>query len=389
MSMAQLISRFLKSNVHARRGFLVLLSVGALISIVQGVRNALASSQDFQWSPSVLFWNGTNPYSHFLAGNVDGAIILEQAPNYLHALYILFWPFAAVDFDSAKALWAATNIALAIGSCLLVRKIYGLSNTQLLFLVFVFFMSTPLRNGIGNGQQNLLALFMVLSFWHYQGWFKGVSMSLAFTKYSFAPLFFLHALIRRERAVYLALAILFLSAIVFGAWVGDMRPEVLIQPLLVAKGAMSLGTANLMSILRGDLGVNFAFAAVASVASAAMISWLVREAEDAVTLVILSLASLAFFQHRVYDYVFLLPAFGYLLSNYSARGLAWKVSLAATIVYFFFFLKINNDVFVMVGESYVGLLGFSLTLLSIYLLLRLRTVSGIRPGAGPPLQRPG
>ena len=129
--MAQSISRFLKSNAHARRVLLVLLGLAALISTIQGFRNALALSMDFQWSPSVLFWNGTNPYSHYLLGNADGAIILTQVPNYLHALYILFWPFAAIDFESAKALWAATNIALAIGSCLLVGRIFGLSKAQL------------------------------------------------------------------------------------------------------------------------------------------------------------------------------------------------------------------------------------------------------------------
>lgn len=384
--MAQSISRFLKSNAHARRVLLVLLGLAALISTIQGFRNALAHSMDFQWSPSVLFWNGTNPYSHYLLGNADGAIILTQVPNYLHALYILFWPFAAIDFESAKALWAATNIALAIGSCLLVGRIFGLSKAQLVLLVCVFLMSTPLRNGIGNGQQNLLALFMILSYWGYKNWLKGVSMSIAFTKYSFAPLFFIHALIRREPAVFLAVAILLISAIAFGLWVGDMRPEMFVQPLLVAQNNVAPGAADLVSILRFDLGVSFILAALASIAAAAIISWLVRDTDDAVTLVILSLSSLAFFQHLGYDYVFLLPALGFLLSNHSPRGVAWKVGLAATVFYFFFFLKINHEFVEIVGESYVRPLGFMLMVVSIYLLLRLRAATELKSSVDLPLE---
>ena len=63
---------------------LLLLALVATISTLQGFNNALQGSQDFQWSPSVLFWEGVNPYTYYLNGNENNRIILSQAPNYAH-----------------------------------------------------------------------------------------------------------------------------------------------------------------------------------------------------------------------------------------------------------------------------------------------------------------
>ena len=48
----------------------------ALVSIVQGFRNAVRVSTDFQWSPTVLLSEGVNPYQVALSGNVDGRLLL-------------------------------------------------------------------------------------------------------------------------------------------------------------------------------------------------------------------------------------------------------------------------------------------------------------------------
>jgi hypothetical protein len=195
--------------------FFTLLLVGALISTAWGVRNAILYSQDFQWSPAVLFWKGINPYSTWLEGNVDGAIILSQAPNYHQLLYIIFWPLTLLDFEQAKIVWATINISFALGSLLLLKKICSLSKFQFFVIASIFLMSTPFRNTVGNGQQSLLVLFMFLAYWSSDNIFKGIYLAIGFVKYSFAPIFFLLGLLRKEKSIFVTVSLMIFSGLFF------------------------------------------------------------------------------------------------------------------------------------------------------------------------------
>lgn len=364
---------------YAMNGLLALLGCAALISLAQGFLNAQIHSQDFQWSPSVLFWSGENPYLHYLQGNAEGTLILSQMPNYLHQLYIVLGPLAAKDFETAKVLWAICNILFAFFSVILIRKIYSLTIYQTLFLTSVFFMSTPLRNAIGNGQQSLIILCAFLCSWYFRNPYRGLFLSVGFTKYSFAPFFFLHALFRHDyRSLVISLIMLLISAIVFGTWVNELHFGLLFQPLIVAFDGVQPGIADMMSVIRRDFGIHVAIAAISSVSAALLISWYVRKSANGWTLAILCLSSLAFIQHLIYDYVFLLPVFGFLLSKKSPAGVLWKTAVAATIFYFFFFIKLNADVLQIIGESAVRWAGFGLMILSIILLIYLQSDTGSR-----------
>src|SRR6478735_5359932 len=94
----ELAKEHLDKPTAIRRISFVILLVAALVSVGQGLRNAQKDSQDFQWSPSVLFLEGENPYEHYLSGNADQRIILSQEPNYAHGLYIVLAPFAKLDW---------------------------------------------------------------------------------------------------------------------------------------------------------------------------------------------------------------------------------------------------------------------------------------------------
>src|SRR5262245_53878315 len=88
-----------------KRFTLIILGAVAFISVGQGVLNGVKNSQDFEWSPTVLFIEGENPYQHYLNGNQDQRIILSQVPNYAHALYIILVPIAALGWEKAKIVW--------------------------------------------------------------------------------------------------------------------------------------------------------------------------------------------------------------------------------------------------------------------------------------------
>ena len=150
------------------RGRLRVLWGLALISIVQGFRNAVRVSTDFQWSPTVLLSAGVNPYQVALAGNPEGKILLSQFPPYLHLLYILMLPLAYLSYTPAKFTWAILNFGFACASLVMLTRLFRLSAFQGALLAALFFLSTPYRNTVGNGQTSLLCLLTFLIAWVYQ-----------------------------------------------------------------------------------------------------------------------------------------------------------------------------------------------------------------------------
>lgn len=138
--------------------FIVLSLAFAGLSFIQGFLNALNHSQDFQWSPASLFLRRINPYQVYLDGNRADEIILSQVPNYAQLLYVLFAPFGAMPFSIAKAVWAITNICLAIFAPLASARLFSLTSLQAVVAIAIFAMSTPTRNTIGNGQHSLFIL---------------------------------------------------------------------------------------------------------------------------------------------------------------------------------------------------------------------------------------
>ena len=57
---------------------------------------------DFQWSPSKLLFEGTNHYEFMLietGEKIREKIILSQMGEYLHGLYVLFYPFTIFDWE--------------------------------------------------------------------------------------------------------------------------------------------------------------------------------------------------------------------------------------------------------------------------------------------------
>jgi hypothetical protein len=94
----------------------------AVLSTIQGIRNALVSSLDMEWSPARLFIHGHDPYNIWLQGNHAGQIILAQAPNYGHLLYLLMAPLGALPWHAARALWAVINVCLGLGTAVLLCR---------------------------------------------------------------------------------------------------------------------------------------------------------------------------------------------------------------------------------------------------------------------------
>ena len=322
-----------------------ILALAAAVSTIQGFSNALQYSQDFQWSPSVLFWDGINPYTYYLSGNEEKRIILSQAPNYAHLTYILLLPFSLMNWEAAKLLWAVTTFILAVQAVRLISRSAELTINETLIVLFVFLCSTPLRNTIGNGQHAVVVLLCFCALLSQRSYLTNAVAGIGYFKYSFMPPVILFLALRRGvKAAIVSLAACGIGWIVFSMVLKTNPVETLTLPLKVSHAAVGNGTADLMTITGFFFSDKHAMldrvvVYLAPVILCVLLAWYAAKAQGSqlFRLSFISIACLITFKHLGYDFVLLLPAFIY---AYKYRQImAGKLAIAA-IFFNWFGLKI-------------------------------------------------
>lgn len=324
---------------------ILVLFIFAVTSVVQGIANALQYSRDFQWSPIVLLWQGMNPYVEVLSGNFSIHLILDQSPGYLHAMYVFLGPFALLDWASAKIVWAVLNVLAALGVCYFLALRYELSRVAGIVMTLVFLCSTPFRNSLGNGQVSIFILLFFTALYLSKPLPSSLLAGIVYIKYSFAPPVAFYLFFKRGWvSVAYSFVLVTFGYSVFWLMVGGDPIEVLLQPLAVTSISSGPGIGDLMSVATVFLkdahkywfiGFYYVFPILAS----ALVAYFVSErvADEGLALAIVAVASLVFFRHMGYDYVFLLPAFAYCLSR--KRHLSLTILLLC-ILYNWFGLRL-------------------------------------------------
>jgi len=324
------------------RILLILGVVASIISLVFSFANALKYSVDFQWSPAVAFWKGINPYDISISSERNNYIILTQDPNYLHALYILFYPFTNLSFNISKGIWAVLNIVFAILSIWVSKKFFQLTINEVLLVSIIFFCSTPFTNNIGNGQHSLAILLSVLLYWSSKhNLNKIISLFIIGLKYSFAPFYFLHAIAKNKIFIPIVIFLYLLSAFLFSYILKENFTLIgLIKPLSVAQNKTSYGVSDFYSLIKLFFNLPFYFTIGISLFLAVIIHLVFYQYENEFHISILSIASLLLFYHLIYDYVFLLPLLIQFIKNFDKMSIFVKLVLSTCLFYFFYFYKI-------------------------------------------------
>lgn len=234
--------------------FLIIFVLIAVKSIYQSIILSMGSSLDMQWYPALQYW-GMGDFTHSInpyLARLNGDTFMSQDPNYAPLLYVLMYPFALMDFTSAKISFAIFSITCFFATMWLFYR----NKVNLAFLlligIFVLFGYT-FGNVIANGQ-----LAIILGFFLSLGYFYRKSpivlslcLSIVFVKYSFGiPIllgFFL-AGYRKETilAGFINLAFVILFAFQFNISI----LQSLLLPLKVSAQATGVGPSDLMSLSR-------------------------------------------------------------------------------------------------------------------------------------------
>ncbi|ABP33552.1 glycosyltransferase family 87 protein [Polynucleobacter asymbioticus] len=362
---------------------IMVLGIFAVISVAKGIQNALVFSQDFQWSPTVLFLEGINPYQYFLNGNIDNRIILSQAPNYAHLAYFICAPFAIMDWWYAKLIWALTNILLAIVCVNIISKEVELTKRDILIVLFVFLASASLRNTISNGQHSLVVLLAFCAFFLRPLGLRLFLMGFAYFKYSFMPVLSVFILFKHGiKGFFISCISCMLGWLAFSIVLSEPPLTALLEPLKVGSSSVGLGTADLMSFSEvfgftknsaPYLMFTYGIPAVVSV----LIAYVIAKKETVCrlqTLSLLCIGSLMTVKHLPYDFVVLLPAF--VLAYQNKKTLQGKIALGL-ILFFWFGIKYEFQLSELINvkiEYFIGLNFCGLLMLFIYFLKQASSV---------------
>jgi Glycosyltransferase family 87 len=244
------MSSMSRNALFLLRGLLILAALG---SIGAGLMDALQRSNDFQWSPTRLMWQGVNPYQAYL--DHDPRLILDQAPNYGHFLYVVLAPVAALPWEWAKLVWALCNLAMfAWVAWVFWRAMDTPAQRALWYLSLALIaIGFPIKLTLSNGQQTLLCLFgltLMLEGRDRPG-VAGFGLALLMTKYSFGvPVAAAYLLTGRWRAVAIGAA-WSVGGWVFLAWRTHSPVfETLFMPLVVARQDVPTSFFDLLSVGR-------------------------------------------------------------------------------------------------------------------------------------------
>jgi Glycosyltransferase family 87 len=317
----------------------------AIVSLYAGIRNALSRSQDLQWSGAHLALQRVDPYSQYLRHDPEHSILLSQVPNYLHELYILLLPLGALSFSRAKPVWALINCLFAVLVVFLLRRIYELQASQAFLLLLLLISSTPCRIVLGAGQQSLFELFLFcLVFYFTKPTARGIALGVSYSKYSFSPVVFLYLFFRRQFRILAISFIAPLIGLLAMCLLVHRNPVVLsTEPLAVSRIGVALGLGDLMGIIQtlfhnilpeSIIGkLMYAMALLASGVYTFMLSRTDSSCprKDAAALAV---ASLMFFPHLTYDYVFLAIPVAAALSSSSLRWAKLYVLAAVALLWF-------------------------------------------------------
>ena len=324
--------------------FLIIL---AFVSVVYAFNIAITyGSSDFQYSPSILFIEKINPYKYYLYNDYSDGIIGAQYPIYSHATYVLFSVFKYFSWEITKIIWACINIIFSVLIIKIIISKVKLDKYSAILIASIFFMSTPFRNCLSNGQHTFLILIAYCGIFFSNNYIRNFTLGISYIKYSFMPIlsFFIFF---RDGIKGFIISGLFCTFgwVLFSYYLDENLFSTIFQP--VESGLKGFDT----TLARGDLytilnyfGNIFLFSQTKlfTIIIILLVSLFfgkqISKIKDPVLIFsLLMIVNLFTFGHLIYDYIVLLPIFIYSIKK--INFLNAKLSLII-VLYFWFGIRI-------------------------------------------------
>ena len=318
----------------------------SIISFLDTIRKGLLNGCDFQWQPSVLFWQGINHYEKFIKnGKAD---FLCQGGEYSHLLHVILYPYTLFEWEIARALWVITNIFFSILIVYLICKKFKFSRYKSILLLLIFLTCYPTRMAINYGQQSLFVLFFLILPFIYKFNFISLLSGFSSIKYSTGYIIYFNYLVNKQFKKFFFATIPYIMGWVIYFYYTKSNPIInFFEPINWTLNYKNYTRdADLYSLLQIYLidssqfylkyfSIFFIF-----ILNIFFLIKINKLSDNFLKMSLVLICPLFFFPHSNYDYVLLFPLACYSLLNFDK--FLNKINFYFVIYFFFFSRQIKH-----------------------------------------------
>ena len=377
---------------------IALLAAMALVSLIQGIRNAADTSQDFQWDAAKALSMGLDPYelslrpqealdqgplNDFYRLFTDKGLKQVMEANQFPSLLMLLMPYTLLPPLTARYAWIVSNLIFTAGIIFLLRRTFLKDADRDLYMVFMLLMlaGTPYRNQLGVGQHTLFSFFFfLLGVWTEQSYEKGedgkyrggpgktpaliLCLFICYFKYTLTvPLCLYFVYKKRYFEIAVSAGMHVLLTAVSALWLKESFMDMIIKPLKVSSALAAEGGLDLGALLKGS-PIAYVLA-LAIMILLLILALKLPEGMDGELISVLVLWSLIITYHRTYDFFVMVTVLAFFLAE--EKSIGFKAGFAVTLLAVFFGLRIFSES--TASKAVTGLIYYILTVAVTWFLI--------------------
>ena len=333
------MKNFLIKNKKIILYFLIFITI---ISFFDTIRKGFMNGCDFQWQPSVLFWEGINHYAKFIKNGKSD--FLCQGGEYGHLLHVILYPYTLFNWELARSLWVLTNVFFTFAIPLLICRKLKLSNYKTIILLLIFITCYPTRMTINYGQQSLFVLFFIILPFLYKSSLAGFFSGFSSVKYTTGYVLFLNFLITKNfKKFFIALIPYTLGWIIYFSYTNSNPLINFFEPIQWSLQKNYIRDGDIYSLLQiyfvNDFNLYLKYLSIIFVffLNIFFLFRINKLNDNFLKMSLILICPLIFFPHSNYDYVLLFPIAAYSLLNFDL--FINKINFFF-VIYFYYFSRL-------------------------------------------------
>ena len=312
-----MISNFFIKNKLIVLNLLIIVSI---LSFINTISKGLVNGCDFQWQPSVLFWEGVNHYQKFIL-NGEGDFLCQNG-EYAHILHVILYPFSILEWEKARLMWLVTNILFAFLIPIAACRYLKLSKYKSILLILIFITCYPTRMTLNYGQQSLFVMFFMMLPFIANSRLANFFSGLSYVKYSSGYVIFLNFIANKEYKNFLISIIPYLIGWFFYFSFTNSDPLInFFEPIQLSlqkgyvRDADFYSLINIYFLSNKTLFIKTIFIFLIFTINFIVLIKINKNKDIFFKMSLILISPLIFFPHSNYDYILLFPLLCYSFLN--------------------------------------------------------------------------
>ena len=324
--------------------FLNLLIIVSIFSFINTISKGLVNGCDFQWQPSVLFWEGVNHYQKFIL-NGKGDFLCQNG-EYAHIFHVILYPFSILEWEKARLMWLVTNILFAFLIPIIACRYLKLSKYKSILLILIFITCYPTRMTLNYGQQSLFVMFFMMLPFIFNSRLSNFFSGFSYIKYSSGYVIFLNFIANKEyKNLLISIVPYLIGWIVYFSFTNSDPLINFFEPIQLSLQKGYIRDADFYSL------INMYFLSQKTLVTKSIFIFLIflinfivlikinKVNDNFFKMSLILICPLIFFPHSIYDYILMFPLLCYSFLN--NEYIINKINIYY-IIFIFYFNRIIN-----------------------------------------------